>query len=265
MRTCLCSLILLVTTLGFAQNQDFSALGKSIQYSDSAKNAKRFTDMEKALLTPNEVVFLELNVNGFDYNYETFIHHQYKFRNLRKLIIRNSLRYVDVEIVPNLTLFNQLEFLQIYCLSNIKLKQLSSLTKLKYLEMDGCKLKTFPPSILSLTKLEYLNLSLNFLSELPENIGEMTNLKELELTNNCFKEVPKQITQITELLYFNMNNADYKSEFTNNRWTCFNSIETFPQLLFECKKLKRVYLCKVNPEIKKKLKAELKSVEIIWD
>jgi len=254
-------LILLLTKNLFAQ--DYSSIGKSISYSDIYKKAKRFKNIDDALLIPDKVLYLDLTIDKDGANYQKFVENQSKFINLRKLIIDNRWYQLNLKSVPDISLFKDIEFLQVYNLSNLKFDNLSSLINLKYLDLTACELKSLPSSIFNLKQLEFLNLSLNYLSTLPDNIGQIINLKEIDLTNNCFVEIPKQIAQIKELLYLDINNAEIAGQFINGKAFCKNTITVYPSIFSDCKRLKTVHLYKViiADGIIDKLKAEFKEIK----
>jgi hypothetical protein len=264
MRTFIFIVILVLTRDIFAQ--DYSSLGKSINYSDTYRKAKRFKNIDNAIITPDHLQYLDLTVDKDGLNYKKFVDNHAKFKNLRKLIIDNRFYQIDLKSVPDLSVFKDLEFLQVFNLSNLNFDKLSSLTNLKYLDLDACELKSVPVSIINLKQIECLILSLNYLSSLPDNIGEMTSLKEIDLTNKCFVEIPKQIGQIKELLYFDINNAEIAGQFINGKLFCKNILTTYPTILSDCKKLKKVHLYKVTVDkaTKDKLKAEFKAIKFTF-
>lgn len=249
---------------GKCMGQNFSELGKKINYSSIYRKAQKFTNIENALLAPEKVLYLKITVDEDGHNYQKFVDNHSKFINLRKLIIDNCYYQIEIHKVPDLSIFKDIEYLQVFCIPKLNLDKLSSLSNLKFLEINGCEINDFPSSILKLTNLECLNLSVNYLSRLPDNIGEMTNLKELELTNNCFDEVPKQIVGLHELLYLIMNNAEEAGQFKNGKLFCKNTVTTYPGLLIGCKKIKKVILSKVDDETQEKLKTEFPSVKFYF-
>ncbi len=244
-------------------SQDYSSLGKKINYSETYRKAKKIQNIDNALVSPDQVLYLDLIVDKVGSNYNKFIDNYSKFRNLRKLIIDNRYYQIDLQSIPDISVFKDLEFFQVLDLPNLNFEKLGDFTNLKYLELAGCELKSFPSSIINLKKLECLNLSINYLSSLPENIGEMPNLKEIDLTNNCFIEIPRQIGLVKELLYFDINNAEYVGQFINGKLFCKNTLTIYPSILSECKKLKRVELYKVDvdKETKDKLKEEFQNIK----
>ena len=260
MRTLTFLLILLLANTISAQ--DYSQLGKHVNYSDTYRQAKKVKNIDKALLHPEEILDLELRVGFEGMNYQKFIDNQSKFIHLRKLVLDNCYQ-VELKSFPDLSLFKELEHLQIFNIPGTNLDKLSSLTDLKYIEIDGGKISSFPMSILSLKKLECLNLSVGYLTTLPDNISELTSLKELELTNNCFDEIPKQISGLNELLYLTINNAETAGAFMNGNLFCKNALTVYPSVFAECKKLKEVSLFKVKIDKaeKVKLRAEFKTIK----
>ncbi|MCD6068313.1 MAG: leucine-rich repeat-containing protein 47-like [Bacteroidetes bacterium] len=246
------------------QAQDYSSLGKKINYSDVCRKAKKFKSIEEALLSPGEIQYLELTVDKDGLNYQKFVDNHSKFTALRKLIIDNRWYRLKLPANPDLSVFKELEFLQVYCLPSLKFDKLNELSHLKYLDLDACELTSVPVSILGLKQLEFLNVSMNFISGLPDNIGEMTSLKEIDLTNNCFAEIPKQIAEVKGLLYLDMNNAETAPQSLDGKLSCKNTLVVYPSVLADCKKLKKVSLYKVNVDkaTQKKMKAEFKGVKI---
>ncbi len=264
MRTYIFILIIVLTKDIFAQ--DYSILGKSINYSDTYRKAKRFQNIDNALLAPDQVLYLDLTVDKDGINYRKFVDNHSKFINLRKLIIDNRWYQLDLPVVPDVSAFKNLEFLQLFNLPKLNFDKLTSLTNLKYLDLDACELKNLPSAIINLKQLECLILSLNYLSTLPDNIGEMTNLKEIDLTNNCFIEIPKSIGQVKELLYLDINNAEIAGQFINGKLFCKNTLTVFPTILYDCKKIKKVHLYKVavDKATKDKLKSELNNIKFTF-
>ena len=153
MRTYIFILIILLTKNILAQ--DYSSLGKSIKYSETYRKAKRFQNIDKALLAPDQVQYLDLTVEKDGINYQKFLGNYSKFINLRKLIIDNRWYQIDIQYAPDLTVYNDLEFLQVYNLPILNFDKLSALINLKYLDLSGCELKILPASITNLKQLEY--------------------------------------------------------------------------------------------------------------
>jgi Leucine-rich repeat (LRR) protein len=246
--------------------QDYSYSGKSLSYSESYRKAKRFKTIDAALLKPEQVQYLDLTVDRDGLNYQKFIDNHYKFTQLKKLIIDNRWYQLNLQAVPDLTVFKELEFLQVLSMPNLNFDQLSSLSHLKYLDLDACGLKSLPASIIPLKQLECLILSVNYLTVLPDNINELTNLKEIDLTNNCFEEVPKQIAQLRELLYLDINNAEGDGQLLSGYLLCKNKLLAYPAVFSNCRKLKKVSLYKVSIDkaTKHQLKAEFKTIKFTF-
>lgn len=236
--------------------QDYSRIGKKIVYSDSLKQAKKFTSVDKALEDPGKVLYLEIYCQKSGVNIKKFSENIQKFKNLRKLTVNNQSGSV-VELPEELWNLTQLEYIDIINIQNLKPEGLKNLKNVKYLSLDGFGLERFPPEILELKKIEYLNLSCNFLSELPENISLLENLKEIELTSNCFTKIPPQLAKNKLLIYIVMNNAEWGT-LANGKPMCRNSITEFPVVFSELKNLKWVacfYKTNVDEQMKKKIKA----------
>ncbi len=264
MRTYIFILIILLTKDIFAQ--DYSSLGKSINYSDIYRKAKRFQNIDNALLTPDQVLYIDLTVDKDGLNYQKFVDNHAKFKNLRKLIIDNRWYQIDLKPVPDISVFKDLEFLQIFNLPNLNFDILSDLSNLKYLSLNACELKTLPSSIIKMKQLEFLDLSVNYLSALPDNISEIISLKEIDLTNNRFIEIPKQIEFVKNLLYLDINNAEGDGYLINGKALCKNTLTVYPAILSNCKNLKKVSLYKViiDKPTKEKLKAEFKTIRFTF-
>ena len=246
--------------------QDYSFIGKKINYSDSYKKIKKVKNIDDALIAPTQVLYLSLTVDKDGLNYKKFIDNYEKFTNLKKLIIDNRWYQLNLTDVADISVFKDLEFLQVFSLPNLDFDKLGSLTNLKYLDLTGCNLKTFPASVLNLNQLEFLCVSLNYLSTLPNNISELKNLKEIDLTNNCFVEIPIQVSQLKELLYLDINNAEFAQKFNNGKLFCSNSLTVYPAFLSDNKKLIKVSLYKVNVDekTKNKLRMDFKTIKFTF-
>lgn len=264
MRTIIFITIIFLTTN--LVSQDYSMLGKKINYSEEFRKADKYKDISKALTNPAQVLSLELIVDKDGNNYKRFIYNQSKFVNLRKLIIDNRWYQLDLNAIPDLSVYKNLEFLQIYHLPKLNLEQLTGLTNLKYLGLLSCNLKALPSSIFKLKQLEFIDLTLNYLNIIPDDISQMTNLKEVDLSNNCFEEIPKQLAKVQQLMYLDMNNAEFSKQFNDGTLFCYNKITVYPEILSEFKALKKLHLFKVNIDIKTKdkLKSDFKNIKFIF-
>lgn len=240
----------------FVQGQDWSSIGKKINYSETYKKAKKFRNIDKALENPSAVYSLEILADKESGNYQKFYDNCEKFKNLRKLIIDNRWQQLDLKLVPDLSVFSQLEFLQVYDFKNASFAGIEKLDSLKYLAIVGCRLTAFPNEILQLKRLELLDLSINNLSSLPDSINQLSGLKELDLTNNCFTGVPEQISGLKQLIYFDMNNAETADKYFDGTPFCKNSVTEFQGFLKETPSLKEVSFYKLN--ISAELKAQFR-------
>ncbi|MFL5765704.1 MAG: leucine-rich repeat domain-containing protein [Bacteroidia bacterium] len=239
-----------------AAGQDWSSIGKKIIYSDTLKQARKYTSVDRALKDPEHVYYLDIYCQKSGENIRKFSNNIRKFRNLRKLIINNQSGSV-VELPEQIWNLDQLEFLQIVNVQNLETEKIQNLKHLKYLTLDGFGFSAFPSAVLELKQLEFLDLSCNFLSALPGDISMLENLKEIELTSNCFTEVPPQLSELKMLTYITMNNAEW-GFLANGKEMCRNSVTVFPEVLGKLSKLKRVacfYRTNTNDEMKKKIKA----------
>lgn len=229
----------------FSFGQDYSHIGKKIEFSTELKNAKKFKDIDLALTTPDQVIYLELWGSKDASNIKCFFENIDKFKNLRRLHLINYYG-APMNISEKLWTQTNLEYLVIGNCQDFSMDGIINLKSLKYLSLYGCGFNEFPLEILSLTNLEFLDLSCNFLSYLPANIGELKNLKELELTNNCFNKVPEEIVKLEALQYLTFNNADQGTIFVNGKTVCDNSVTEVPTFFNEMKNLMEVSFFKVQ-------------------
>lgn len=238
-------------------SQDWSSIGKKINFSDSLKSAKKFTNIQKALEAPEEVIYLDIYCGKDVSNVELFLNEIPKFTNLRKLVLMN--REGPVVTLPStIWTLEKLEYLDLFNFPDSDIKGISKLKELKYLNLDGFGLDSIPAELRKLEKIEFLNLSCNDLNSLPADMGGLKSLIELELSNNCFTEVPSQITQFEKLSFLTMNNPEQGAKLANGNAVCNNEIKVFPAIFADMKNLKKVSLffkMKIDPELKKKIKA----------
>ena len=235
--------------------QDYSKIGKKIAYSDSLNKAKKFRNIDKALENPADVVCLIISDYKGDQNIEKFLSNVDKFKNLRKLIMRNQSGDL-VGLKKGLWQLHKLEYLVLSNFPNSSVRGIDKLKKLKYLSLDGLNFRGFPQEILELSELELLDLSCNRLSSLPDSIGNLERLRELELTNNCFREFPKGIGQIKSLEYLTINNAERGAVLVDGTSVCDNEISEFPDFLNQAVKLKWVscfFKVEMDLELRNKL------------
>jgi len=77
--------------------------------------------------------------------------------------------------------------------------EVSQITNLTMLFLNGNQLTALPPEISHLTKLEALDLSGNQLTMLPPEISQLVNLRSLALIGNQLTIVPPEISHLTNL------------------------------------------------------------------
>lgn len=257
-------LLSLFCALLSANAQDFSWLGKKLDYSDTLRLCDIYKNLNEALVAPGKVEYLHLVVDKSGDNFKSFAENVNKFVNLRKLVIVNN-PGLNLDIPKELWNCTKMEYLMLDGFWSESLSGMEKLQNLKYLCLDGFALKKFPTEVLALKKLAVLDLSMNLIGELPEEISVMASLRELELTNNCFTEVPEQIGSLPNLEYFIMNNADFGGPIppgVNN--VCLNSFSKFPDVFSKTKKLKHAsifYHEHIDPALKKKIKTTFRQIK----
>jgi hypothetical protein len=236
--------------------QDYSTTGKRIVYSETLKKAKKYTDIDKALLAPGQVHYLHIVSYGKDSSLQKLSDSIGKLTNLRKLVVMNYGAYVSLS--PGLWELKELEHLALFNFPGLSINGIAELKELKYLSLDGIGLKDIPPGLLELQKLEFLDLSCNRLSQLPRDIGKLALLKELELTNNCFTSIPPEIEKLVMLQHLTINNAERGAVLADGTIVCNNSITSFPVVFAHTKSLKKVscfFKVDIEPGMKTKIKA----------
>jgi Leucine-rich repeat (LRR) protein len=241
---------------------DFSHLGSKLNYSDSLKNAKKITSIDKALKDPSKVINLELFIDQTGANYKKFCTNITKFTNLRKLYIVDYYA-IDLELPSGLWDLTKLEYLSLDNFKNKKVDGISKLTELKYLSLDEFNFTSIPEEIFQLKNLVILDLSMNLVKELPPSLASLTNLRELELTNNCFTEIPANITILPALEYLTINNADFSGFLKPEMNTCENTISRFPDVLAQMSNMKHVacfYGVKCDKNLKKQIHEKYKNI-----
>lgn len=246
--------LLLGTTINA---QDYSWLGKKLDYSDTLRLSDIYKNMKEALVAPEKVEYLNLVVEKSGENYKSFCENLSKFVNLHKLVVVN-LPGLQLDLPKELWNRTKLEYLSLDGFWDEPLEGLERLQRLKYLCLDGFALKEVPPQVLQLKNLQVLDLSMNMIKELPENISLLGGLRELELTNNCFTEIPERIELLPNLEYLTMNNADFGGPISPGMTgICLNSFSMFPGVFAKMKKMKHAsifYHEHIDAEMKKKIK-----------
>lgn len=149
--------------------------------SNPVAETKRFVSLGEALLSPKEVISLDLSnqkISLDDIDWSVF-------SNLEYLSLKND----NLTVVP---------------------EGLSKLTNLKKLDLSGNNFKVLPKTLKSLSKLEvlYLNDEKQFdLEKSMDVLSNLDNLKELHLENDKLQTLPKQFDKMKslEILYLNDN------------------------------------------------------------
>jgi internalin A len=77
--------------------------------------------------------------------------------------------------------------------------EITQLTSLRTLVLDGNRLSALPPEIGQLTGLQVLGLNRNRLTALPPEIGQLTGLRQLWLNGNRLTALPPHIGHLTAL------------------------------------------------------------------
>lgn len=154
-----------------------SLCSQSINITDS----KRFVSLSEALLSPKEVISLDLSnqkvaLENVDWSV---------FTNLEYLSLKND----NLNTVP---------------------EGISKLTNLKTLDLSGNNFKVLPKTLKSLSKLQvlYLNDEKQFdLEKSMDVLNNLSGLKELHLENDQLQSLPNQFENMKslELLYLNDN------------------------------------------------------------
>ncbi|TMW62297.1 hypothetical protein Poli38472_009790 [Pythium oligandrum] len=125
------------------------------------------------------------------------------------------------EIPAELNAFASLKTLKLVSNALTTLPDLSGLTALTTLVLDGNSIESLPNALPpNLTKL---SLKGNKLSAIPQTITSLSQLKELDLSENQLSEIPQHINQLSELVDLSVDR---------------NSIQILPSALVECPKLK---------------------------
>ena len=110
-------------------------------------------------------------------------------------------------------------------LNNADLSILSSLSKIKELNIGYCNITKIPSVIFDFKNLTKLNLYANNLKELPPELFKMNTLKELIVSGNELKKLPDEIGDLKNLESLNIRG---------------NPIKKLPESILKLKKLKRL-------------------------
>jgi Leucine-rich repeat (LRR) protein len=157
-----------------------------------------FTNLKKALASPDSVVRLKLRRKGF----KEIPPEVFQFPNLQELDLGSN------KITQLPTNIAQLKNLKILRLNRNKIqvvgKELGELTDLIYLDLGRNQIQALPFEIGKLKKLEFLQIWGNEITMLPESINDLSALKWLDmrailLTDSEREELLEQLPQ-TEVL-----------------------------------------------------------------
>ncbi len=168
----LCLVLVLTSSLSFAQPIDPSAL-------DSMKT---YTSLESALKNPDQVYKLKLSKQDLT----EFPKEILQFKNLMALdLSKNKIKVIPEEIAT-------LKQLRILNLSRNKIHDIPTtigqLIELRALIMNQNEIEVIPKEIGKLIHLEYLDLWDNNLFVIPDELRNLKALKELDLRNIQFNQ-----------------------------------------------------------------------------
>jgi Leucine-rich repeat (LRR) protein len=169
-------------------------------YCQSNNSITGFTDLDEALLHPNEVNWIHLS-NQTKYSSSKELPGKLaECKNLHKIYLG---WHKNLDLPKLFKLFSKLpllDTLEMYACDLTELpKEIGLLTNLKFLKLDLNDIKVISNQIGNLKKITYLNLNTNHLEKLPSEIGELKSLKYLFLSNNELKEVPSSICNLNNL------------------------------------------------------------------
>ncbi len=112
------------------------------------------------------------------------------------LLSRNSLKELPKEVL----LIVRLKHLDVSYNSIESLPDLSSLRKLRELNLESNQLKDLPPSLASLSKLQAFIAGENQLSSFPEALLGLKKLEKISLPANQIEQIPEGIISALEFL-----------------------------------------------------------------
>ncbi|XP_078697448.1 uncharacterized protein LOC144925345 [Branchiostoma floridae x Branchiostoma belcheri] len=108
----------------------------------------------------------------------------------------------------------ELEALDLTDNENIDLSdQLTKLTNLKVLCLEGCGLKTVPTAVMKLPQLEMLILRNNKNISLPDEMSGLTNLTVLHLDSCNLQTIPPVVLKLTNLQELDLSKRKNSAEF----------------------------------------------------
>ena len=138
-----------------------------------------------------------IRLEGF--HFSTLPDSFWKLSTLERLVISGNYSLEQIE-----DFFDKFPNLESLTIKGTKISSLpttlSSLTKLKVLDLSFNKLLEVPESLNQLISLEVLNLNNNLLQEIPTTIfTSLKNLKTLNFKNNSITKIPSQILHLKNL------------------------------------------------------------------
>ncbi|KAM8938826.1 p53-induced death domain-containing protein 1 [Pelodytes ibericus] len=159
------------------------------------------------------------------------------FNKLRSLVLKGGLLRDDMGRCQNGLLISLPE-------------ELSSLTKLSYLDLSFNRFNELPSCVPCLTSLSELNLCRNLLRTLPDAISNLTNLAFLSVMTNQLTELPAGIGKLRKLVKLNLSENKLESipEQIGGLQSCTdldlsgNCITELPNLLCHLMSLKQLHL-----------------------
>ncbi|MFN6037702.1 MAG: hypothetical protein ACK452_04490, partial [Bacteroidota bacterium] len=110
--------------------QDYSWLGKKLEYSDTLRLCDIYKNMKEAMVAPEKVEYLHLIVEKSGNNYKTFTENISKFSNLRKLVVINS-PGLNLDLPSGLWSLYKLEYLMLDGFWNESISGIEKLQNLK--------------------------------------------------------------------------------------------------------------------------------------
>ena len=157
------------------------------------------TDDEKilGLIATKEWVNIELAFEicvGLNGGYSTKVRHV--LRDFPLLCLQKGL---ELPYVHNLKKIQMLNWDNAYLPTEI-----SQLTMLEELYIEGGNLIELPEEIKYLKKLESLHILTNQIVALPREIGALTRVNWIRLEENLLQKIPEEIGELTQLLYLDL-------------------------------------------------------------
>jgi hypothetical protein len=151
------------------------------------------------------------------------------------------------------------------------------LTELETLEMYSNQISTIPKEISSLTKLKHLNLQYNLIEEIPNEVFQLKNLEEMVLLNNDLKSLSPEICKCTSLKTIQVSGHSLNAlplcmkDMTNLEELVIqsDSINILMEDLKQFKNLKKLSVfgygnAQIDDKKYEALKEELKDTKLNW-